>query len=132
MVNEVPQIKAEGNKDPFEIDWDDVSCDDEATQIQAGYRGMVAREKMEAEESEIKKEIADRGQAIEDHLGINLSDPEVIAATTKIQAGFREGELEGSSFLCLANTGKACKAIDLVHHFLFLKLFCSDKLQSET
>ena len=98
MMEEVPQIKAQGNKDPFEIDWDDVSCDDEATQIQAGYRGMVAREKMEAEESEIKKEIADRGQAIEDHLGINLSDPEVIAATTKIQAGFRKGESEGSSF----------------------------------
>lgn len=92
MVEEVPQIKAEGNKDPCEIDWDDVSCDDEATQIQAGYRGMVARERMEAEEREIKKEIADRGQAIEDHLGINLSDPEVIAATTKIQAGFRKGD----------------------------------------
>ena len=91
-VEEAPQIK--GNKDPCDIDWDDISCDDEATQIQAGYRGMIARERMEAEENKIKKEIADRGQAIEDHLGINLSDPEVIAATTKIQAGFRQGELE--------------------------------------
>ena len=84
-----------GNKDPCDINWDDTSCDDEATQIQAGYKGMIARERMEAEENKIKKEIADRGQAIEDHLGINLSDPEVIAATTKIQAGFRQGELEG-------------------------------------
>ena len=57
-VEEAPQIK--GNKDPCDINWDDTSCDDEATQIQAGYRGMIARERMEAEENKIKKEIAIR------------------------------------------------------------------------
>ena len=89
---ELPLSKAEENKESEDdrgIDWDDATCDEDATQIQAGFRGMVARERMEAEEREIKKEIAERGQAIEDHLGIDLADPEVIAATTKIQAGFR-------------------------------------------
>ena len=78
-----------GEEDSCEIDWDDASCDDAATQIQAGFRGMIAREQMEAEESKIKEEITKRGEAIEDNLGIDLADPEVIAATTKIEAGFR-------------------------------------------
>ena len=88
----VEQIKGEESnleEDNRGIDWDGVTCDEDATTIQAGFRGMMARERMEADENKIKTEIAQRGQAIEDHLGINLADPEVIAATTKIQAGFR-------------------------------------------
>ena len=72
-----------------DIDLTEASYDDVATQIQAGFRGMIAREKMKVEENEIKNEVEKKNQAIEKHLGIDLSDPEVIAATTKLQAGFR-------------------------------------------
>ena len=72
-----------------EIDLTEASYDDVATQIQAGFRGMIAREKMKVEENEIRTEVEKKNQAIEKHLGIDLSDPEVIAATTKLQAGFR-------------------------------------------
>ena len=60
-----------------------------ATFIQAGFHGMMAREKMEEEENEIRKAIDQRNKEVEKNLGINLNDPEVIKATTTIQAGFR-------------------------------------------
>ena len=72
-----------------ELDWDDSSLDEFATLIQAGFYGMISRAKMAKEEAEIQRAIDQRSREIEDHLGIDLNDPEIIKATTKIQAGFR-------------------------------------------
>ena len=71
------------------IDWEDPDLDTEATQIQAGFKGMKARSLMQQEEKEIKETIIQKNKEIELNLGIDLTDPEVIRATTKIQAGFR-------------------------------------------
>ena len=56
--------------------------DDAAMKIQANFKGYKARKR-------VKKIKADK--AISENLGINLEDPEVQAAATKIQAGFRDG-----------------------------------------
>ena len=72
------------------IDWlEDPELDTVATQIQAGVRGMKARETMQKEEREINAVILKKNKEIEENLGIDLNDPEIIRATTKIQAGFR-------------------------------------------
>ena len=73
-----------------QIDWvGDQELDTVATQIQAGVKGMKARETMQKEEREINAVILKKNKEIEEHLGIDLNDPEIIRATTKIQAGFR-------------------------------------------
>ena len=72
-----------------DIDWDDPKLDEVATQVQAGVKGLIARDKMREEELEIKKIIDKKNKEIEAHLGIDLTDPDVIKATTTIQAGFR-------------------------------------------
>ena len=73
-----------------QIDWlEDPELDSVATQIQAGVKGMTARATMQREEREINAVILKKNKEIEENLGIDLSDPEIIRATTKIQAGFR-------------------------------------------
>ena len=79
-----------GRQARSQIDWlEDLELDTVATQIQAGVRGMMARETMQKEEREINAAILKKNKEIEDNLGIDLNDPEIIRATTKIQAGFR-------------------------------------------
>ena len=58
-----------------------------ATGLQAGYKGMKAREEQKLKDAE---EVADiKNKEIEERLDIDLEDPDVVKATTKIQAGFR-------------------------------------------
>ena len=58
-----------------------------ATGLQAGYKGMKAREEQKLKEAE---EVVDiKNKEIEERLDIDLEDPDVVKATTKIQAGFR-------------------------------------------
>ena len=77
-------------KESSHIDWfEDPELDTVATQIQAGVKGMKAREAMKEEEREINAVILKKNKEIEENLGIDLNDPEIIRATTKIQAGFR-------------------------------------------
>ena len=79
-----------GRQESRQIDWvEDQELDIVATQIQAGVKGMKARETMQKEEGEINAVILKKNKEIEENLGIDLTDPEIIRATTKIQAGFR-------------------------------------------
>ena len=71
------------------LDWNDVELDTFATHIQSGYRGMTVREHFQATEEQEARKLADKSKQIEDHLGIDLNDPDVVKATTKLQAGFR-------------------------------------------
>ena len=71
--------------DEGSIDWTHATVDNCATQIQAGYKGMKAREEIIIEELEMKKIIEKKNRELEEHLGIDLADPEVIKATTTIQ-----------------------------------------------
>ena len=72
------------------INWErDPELDTMATQIQAGFRGMQARELLKREEEEAREASLRRNKEIEKNLGIDLSDPEIIRATTRLQAGFR-------------------------------------------
>ena len=71
------------------IHWEDPDLDTVATQIQAGVRGLQARELMKKEDKEAAETAIKKNKEIEKNLGIDLSDPEIIKATTKIQAGFR-------------------------------------------
>ena len=69
------------------VKWDSQEVDIMATGLQAGYKGMKAREEQKLKEAE---EVADmKNKEIEDKLDIDLEDPDVVKATTKIQAGFR-------------------------------------------
>ena len=73
-----------------QINWlEDPELDTAATHIQAGVRGMKARQAMQKEERENNAAILKKKKEIEENLGIDLNDPEIIRATTKIQAGFR-------------------------------------------
>ena len=73
-----------------QINWlEDTELDTAATHIQAGVRGMRARQAMQKEERENNAAILKKKKEIEENLGIDLNDPEIIRATTKIQAGFR-------------------------------------------
>lgn len=86
----VPKEKEEKRRmKDEEIDWDDPRIDELATQVQAGFKGLLARDRLREEEIEIKKIVEKKNKEIEAHLGIDLTDPEVIKATTTIQAGFR-------------------------------------------
>ena len=71
------------------VNWVDSDLDLMATHIQAGFRGAKIRE--EFKELEEKQEAAaqEEGKEIEARLGIDLGNPEVVKATTMLQAGFR-------------------------------------------
>ena len=69
------------------VKWDSQEVDVMATGLQAGYKGMKAREEQKLKDAE---EVADiKNKEIEERLDIDLEDPDVVKATTKIQAGFR-------------------------------------------
>ena len=89
-IHKTKAIKATNDESEKDIAfWEDPVSNEVATSIQAGYKGMVTREQMEKEDVAQKRKIEQIGRNIEDRLGIDLEDPKVIEAATKIQAGFR-------------------------------------------
>ena len=82
---------------------DESEEDKAATKIQAGFRGMQQRKKIKSkqlgeiseqpeaiqEEDEEKAEETESGNKAEEEIDIDLNDPEVEAAATKIQAGYK-------------------------------------------
>ena len=75
------------DKSSSSVKWDSQEVDVMATGLQAGYKGMKAREEQKIKEEE--EVAAIKNKEIEESLDIDLEDPDVVKATTKIQAGFR-------------------------------------------
>ena len=69
------------------VNWNVKEMDALATGLQAGYKGMKTREEHKAREEKISADM--KNKEIEEALDIDLDDPDVVKATTKIQAGFR-------------------------------------------
>ncbi|XP_064618208.1 calcium-binding tyrosine phosphorylation-regulated protein-like isoform X3 [Liolophura sinensis] len=76
-----------------DIDLDDPELSKAATKIQAGFRGHAARKQLPAKSTEVEKksegEVKTEGDNKEEEIDIDLNDPEVAQAATKIQASFR-------------------------------------------
>jgi myosin heavy subunit len=84
---------AEPTDDHIDIDLEDPEVEKAATKIQAGFRGLKTRKQLKTEkEGGIEKEMDDETSLVdhdEDKIDIDLEDPDVERAATKIQAGFR-------------------------------------------
>ena len=93
------------------VNWVDSDLDLMATHIQAGFRGAKIREEFKELEEKQEAAVQEESKEIEARLGIDLGNPEVVKATTMLQAGFRgaitrrslrerrEGEGEGEVVL---------------------------------
>ena len=71
------------------VNWDSQALDDMATGLQAGYKGMKVREEQRVKDEEEVTVANIKNKEIEERLDIDLEDPDVVKATTNIQAGFR-------------------------------------------
>ena len=60
-----------------------------ATAIQAGWLGLEMRTRQRKQDEAAAQLVREEAQALEKRLGLNLQDPAVVAAATRIQAGFR-------------------------------------------
>ena len=89
---EDPSDDQENNQDEIDIDLEDPDVEMAATKIQAGFRGLQTRKQLKNEKAEKDNlEIKDQSEQghDQDDLDIDLEDPDVENAATKIQAGFR-------------------------------------------
>ena len=75
----------------------DPAIDDVATALQAGYKGMITREKMKTEEVKEEKKIVEKSQDIENKLGTDFDDPKIVESATTIQASFRGSTVPDTS-----------------------------------
>ena len=88
-----------GNKDEIDIDLDDPEVEKAATKIQAGFKGHKTRKQMKQGkfQDEADDKLDDKVQQEEEpgtkdekeEIDIDLDDPEVAKAATKIQSGFK-------------------------------------------
>ncbi|XP_052060993.1 abnormal spindle-like microcephaly-associated protein homolog isoform X2 [Mytilus californianus] len=80
----------ESKEEEVDIDLNDPEVEKAATKIQAGFRGHKTRKEMQSKtdvQSETK--VDQTKQSETEEIDIDLNDPEVEKAATKIQAGFR-------------------------------------------
>merc|ERR1712154_253600 len=93
------EAKAEYSQKEEEIDIDlnDPDVEQAATKIQAGFKGMKARKEVSVKKNEIQNQkeeslpAEDKAEENkkEEEIDIDLNDPDVEQAATKIQAGFK-------------------------------------------
>ena len=75
-------------EEEIDIDLNDPEVEKAATKIQAGFKGLKARQELKAKKSE-ENQNQNNQAAAEEPIDIDLNDPEVEKAATKIQAGFK-------------------------------------------
>ncbi|KAJ8315978.1 hypothetical protein KUTeg_005992 [Tegillarca granosa] len=87
--------ESKGNEE-VDIDLNDPEVANAATKIQAGFRGHKTRQELKdkkkdqpAKEPSSEKKEESKGDNKEEEVDIDLNDPEVEKAATKIQAGFK-------------------------------------------
>ncbi|CAG2254391.1 Sperm surface protein Sp17 [Mytilus edulis] len=80
----------EPKEEEVDIDLNDPEVEKAATKIQAGFRGHQTRKEMQSK-TDVKSEtkVDQSKQSETEEVDIDLNDPEVEKAATKIQAGFR-------------------------------------------
>ena len=97
------KIKEKNKEEEIDIDLNDPDVEQAATKIQAGFKGMKARKEVNAlkeDNKDIKEgtteevastlnESSDRNLVKKEVIDIDLNDPDVEDAATKIQAGFK-------------------------------------------
>ena len=76
-------------EDPIDIDLTDPEVAHAATKIQAGFKGMKARKEVSEMKGSSQKDEVSVNENNEEVVDIDLEDPDVEAAATKIQAGFK-------------------------------------------
>ena len=84
---QLSQLSGGASASSSSVNWNVKEMDALATGLQAGYKGMKTREEHKASEEKISADM--KNKEIEEALDIDLDDPDVVKATTKIQAGFR-------------------------------------------
>ena len=96
-----PLLETEANEEEIDIDLNDPEVEAAATKIQAGFKGHKTRKEMnerkaqtgiegrKEDETEITVSPKEEIKQGEEEIDIDLNDPEVEAAATKIQAGFK-------------------------------------------
>lgn len=89
MKDQAPRSAQEADDEIADIDLTDPELADAALKIQAGFRGAKVRKsnKAKKEEAELNEKLGNLNTGEE--VDIDLSDPELNKAATKIQATFR-------------------------------------------
>merc|ERR1712107_739008 len=78
------------DKEEIDIDLNDPDVEKAATKIQAGFKGMKTRKEISSrKEEKSENEDLTEKKTTEDVVDIDLNDPDVEQAATKIQAGFK-------------------------------------------
>ena len=90
------EVEKTNEEDEVDIDLEDPEVQAATEKIQAGYKGMRTRKDMKKKKESVKDlgddaviENAIPVQEGEEAVDIDLNDPEVQAATVKIQAGYK-------------------------------------------
>ncbi|XP_048254403.1 abnormal spindle-like microcephaly-associated protein homolog isoform X2 [Haliotis rufescens] len=87
----VPEAGAEAveDEDVVDIDLEDPEVGKAALKIQAGFRGHMSRKTMQTQQTEDAPAPPPAEETQEEEIDIDLNDPEVEKAATKIQASFK-------------------------------------------
>ncbi|KAH3815554.1 hypothetical protein DPMN_144082 [Dreissena polymorpha] len=79
------------NKDDIDIDLDDPETEKAALKIQAGFKATRRgkRSRQNGKRKKQQKQISTNQEPDGKNIDIDMDDPEVVEAATKIQAGFK-------------------------------------------